>query len=105
MADKWYDFAELLDRDSLKYLLLRHDENLTDAGEEIGCSPRSIKTAMEKHCILTTKERETATREGLRIRRLMICKTIQAVTLRCMRSIVMRVRQLKKILARIWSLS
>ena len=71
MADKWYEFAELLSRDSLKELLLRHEENLTEAGEEIGCSARSIKTAMEKHCILTTKERETATRDGLRIRRIL----------------------------------
>ena len=71
MADKWYEFAELLDRDALKAILLKHEENLTDAGEEIGCSPRSIKTAMEKHCILTTKERETATREGIRLRRIL----------------------------------
>ena len=71
MADKWYEFAELLSRDSLKCLLLRHEENLTEAGKEIGCSARSIKTAMEKHCILTTKERETATREGLRLRRIL----------------------------------
>ena len=71
MADKWYEFEELLDRESLKALLLRHEENLTEAGNEIGCSPRSIKTAMEKHCILTTKERETATRDGLRIRRIL----------------------------------
>ena len=71
MADKWYDFAELLDRDSLKALLLRHGDNLTEAGKEIGCSPRSIKTAMEKFCVLTTKERETTTRQGLRIRRIL----------------------------------
>ena len=71
MADKWYEFAELLNRDLLKCLLLRHEENLTKAGEEIGCSARSVKTAMEKHCILTTKERETATREGLRLRRIL----------------------------------
>ena len=71
MADKWYDFAELLDRDSLKALLLRHEDNLTKAGKEIGCSPRSIKTAMEKFCVLTTKERETTTRQGLRIRRIL----------------------------------
>ena len=71
MADKWYEFTELLDRESLKTLLQKHDENLTEAGKEIGCSPRSIKTAMEKHCILTIKERETATREGLRLRRIL----------------------------------
>ena len=71
MADKWYEFAELLDRDALKAILLKHEENLTEAGKEIGCSPRSIKTAMEKHCILTTKERETATRDGLRLRRIL----------------------------------
>ena len=71
MADKWYEFAELLDRDSLKCLLLKHEENLTKIGEELGCSPRSIKTAMEKHCILTTKGRETATREGIRLRRIL----------------------------------
>ena len=71
MADKWYEFAELLSREALKSLLLRHEENLTEAGKEIGCSARSIKTAMEKHCILTTKERETATREGIRLRRML----------------------------------
>ena len=71
MADKWYEFAELLTRDSLKELLAKHEENVTEAGKEIGCSARSVKTAMEKHCILTTKERETATREGLRIRRIL----------------------------------
>ena len=72
MADKWYEFAELLDRDALKAILLKHEENLTEAGKEIGCSPLAIKTAMEKHCILTTKERETATRDGIRLRRILL---------------------------------
>lgn len=71
MADKWYEFAELLSRDALRSLLARHDENLSQAGKEIGCSAKSVKTAMEKHCILTRKERECATLEGVRIRSLL----------------------------------
>ncbi|HJJ38613.1 MAG TPA: hypothetical protein O0X42_00615 [Methanocorpusculum sp.] len=66
----WYCFPELLERDVLKSLLARHEENLTQAGKEIGCSARSVRTAMEKLCVLTRKERECATRDGVRIRRL-----------------------------------
>ena len=71
MADKWYEFAELLSRDALKALLARNDENLSKAGREIGCSAKSVKTAMEKHCVLTQKERECGTLEGARIRSLL----------------------------------
>jgi len=68
MADKWYAFETLLSRDLLKACLARNEENLTAAGREIGCSIQSVRTAMGKHMVLLTKDKETATRDTMNIK-------------------------------------
>ena len=67
-AEKWYHFPALCDRDALKALLVKHEENLSEVGREAGCSAQQVRLAMKKHFITLEKDRETASGKEMILR-------------------------------------
>ena len=67
MAPEWFSCPLLQTRESVKLLLGRNEEVLSASAREAGCSVQQLKLAMEKHLVLTEKERETMTAEEARL--------------------------------------